>query len=855
MWKMSLLALVILGQTIMVTGPDQFNPSQEVTLVPRPKTVQWLAGEPFDLTMLSVAIVTGNRATEPEQYAAQFFQERVQKRFGLSWSIVGESSVPAGAQLVILPGQRSTNDWLNQLCTDNSIDLSPSSPGHDGYVIANVQSGTRQVVLVGGSNPRGVVYGMDTLFQCVVQWSGKAVMARGTVRDWPTVPWRGRPQTGLDNFFREGEWDTYATARINFTDLRNSIYAFEPGDDLDEVKIAAIVQDAHRRGILVFGSVNCGIPVSKHALAIGTFTEFINLGVDGLWMSFDDNGWGDNPVSLVTQVVNLANANGISGAQLAVTPSKGGYQNIDDPDNQPVMNIAGMKNALWFFTRVPCQADYQTAQSMGLLTKPSWWHNWTRPHSGFTHVSSSSLRQDGVRSYLPVPAMCEGWHSPGYEILAEGGQYCQASMPWGGNGWPQYYIVPVIGWWSWNPEGHDFTEVRSRIYDIVFGTAQVSQAMEFDDKHNQARMLFRYGGNVSDAEALCPARLKDEADRAQAQALFDNMEAVLDGMEENARQDTMLVSVNVLNEWYLTAMRGELETGRIAAGLSYPEYWWNDHQRALLNALYDGDTGTANTLASSVRSKVYADVDEIGTRLSHLQYVSGYRTWWRNRAALDAAGWQSLVNQRKTNLSYWINEYGKVSDPDLGKETTANMLSGINSPPFMEYGIGRWNIMNRLLAKVVPAEREMFWGELMGGVYRSGDRTAAVFTIPQKIYANAGGFAELPIRLPMLGNRERLSLMIYMSSVNKIDFAWDLKPYRWTNRRFVRLLWEDRVLWEADAGVQRNRGGWFWANLPPFPDGVDEIPLRLRIEDDDFLENNNNIVFVGPLWLLERSGY
>jgi len=854
MFQTACVALLVLGQLMVVTGEsDEFIPSQEITLVPRPKQVSWPAGQAFDLGTVSVAVVTGTGASAPEQYAAEALTERVQKRFGFAWPVVFETSVPPGAGLVIVVGQRTTNGRLNQLCTTHGIDLSDQSPGHDGYVIANVQDGGREVVVVGGSNARGVVYGMDTLFQCILRWSGKTLMARTSVRDWPTVPWRGRPQTSLDNFFRAGEWDSYATARANFTDLRDGIYAFEPGSDLDEAKIGDILREAHRRGILVFGSVNCGVTSSKYTDVLGTFTEFINLGVDGVWMSFDDLGWGDNPTYIVERVVALAGANGISGNQIAITPSKGGYQNIDDPGNGAVMRVPGMASALWFFTRVPSEADFLTGQSMGLATKPSWWHNWTRPRSGFTHVSSSSLRLDGKKSYLPVPRLSEGWHSPSYEVLAEGGAYCQASMPWGGNSWGQYYIVPVICWWAWNPEGHDFTEVRKRIYDLVLGPGQVSAALEFDDTLDEARGLFRYGGNASDAEPLCQARLRDEGDRQVAMGLFDQLETILDGTEAGARAETLLVSTQVLDEWYLVPMRGEIDTGRLCATAAYPEYWWNDHQRALLTALYDGNTGAVNTLASSVRSRLLADVDDIALKMSYLSYVSGYRNWWRSRAMLDAAGWQQVIDQRKTDLAYWIGEYGVFSSPDLGKELTSTMLKDVNSPPFLEYGIGRWNVMNRVLATVLPSEREMFWGEWIGGIYRSGDRAAAAFAIPMKIYANEGGFSELEVRLPISGNRERLALMIYLASVNKIDIASDVSPYRWANRRSIQLLWDDRVVWREDPGLQRNRGSWHWVNLPAIPEGITELPLRLRVTDETFLENNNNIIFVGPLRLVERG--
>ena len=44
------------------------------------------------------------------------------------------------------------------------IDLAAAVPGDDGFVIECLEEGSRQVVLVGGSNARAVIYGQDALF-------------------------------------------------------------------------------------------------------------------------------------------------------------------------------------------------------------------------------------------------------------------------------------------------------------------------------------------------------------------------------------------------------------------------------------------------------------------------------------------------------------------------------------------------------------------------------------------------------------------------------------------------------------------------------------------------------------------
>lgn len=73
------------------------------------------------------------------------------------------------------------------------IELGDASPGEDGFVIEAVEDGGRQVVLVGGSNPPGVIYGQNALVDLFEQRGGRAELRLASVRDWPSIRWRGRP--------------------------------------------------------------------------------------------------------------------------------------------------------------------------------------------------------------------------------------------------------------------------------------------------------------------------------------------------------------------------------------------------------------------------------------------------------------------------------------------------------------------------------------------------------------------------------------------------------------------------------------------------------------------------------------
>jgi hypothetical protein len=238
-------------------------------LVPRPKQIRFTAGTvPLD----SAAIVIGDKASEPEKYAAQTLRKTAKKRFAADWPVLTESGNTKPFETLIVLGMRSTNRMLDRLCRDWKVDLADKSPGHDGYVIRMGSDHGRSVILVGGSNPRGVIYGQDTLFQLIFCSNGKLTASRASVRDWPSIPWRGRPATFVAYYAKPGMMDLLAQARINFVDIRDTddVYGTPPGRKLNKQLIASVIHEAHRRGFFVYGTVNCAVFPKEHDAAIGS---------------------------------------------------------------------------------------------------------------------------------------------------------------------------------------------------------------------------------------------------------------------------------------------------------------------------------------------------------------------------------------------------------------------------------------------------------------------------------------------------------------------------------------------------------------------------------------------------------
>ena len=378
---------------------------------------------------------------------------------------------------------------------------------------------------------------------------------------------------------------------------------------------------------------------------------------------------------------------------------------------------------------------------------------------------------------------------------------------------------------------------------MVFGTDQARPAMTFDEDLQKLFNLFHYSCKATEEAPYCPPRLRDAGTREQARELAGEMAVLLADIAHRAPGQSLLPAAE-MEATYLAPMRKELETHRAAIDLDYPEDWWPEHQRKILEALYADQTAHVDELCAAGRSRVMAETDKIAANLPAYPHVKAYQDWWRKRAALDAKGWQALVQARRKALQERAREYSRQVVP------VATMLADLGSPP-LEWGIGRWQVCNRELAIVTPSPNELFWGDWLAGLEEHNGVKAAVFASDRKTPGDVGEYAELMATVPVSGHRDRLGLLLHVSSANKDLFSNTLAQYRWAGYRFIELLWGEKVLWEADLGRISERGEWFMVRLPTVPPDLKELPLRLRVEDRKLSLNNYTICYVSPFRLME----
>jgi hypothetical protein len=322
------------------------------------------------MSMVAPCIVVGDKATETERYAADRLGTFISRRFQVEVPVLKASDPVDAAATRIIVGLRGTSGALRDYCDRKLIDttVDGNECGQDGFAIEVLPG--ENAILVLGVNERGVTYGSLTLFQIMSADGLSLRVPVVSVRDYPSIPWRGTLHLASDS---ADDLDEQVLARCNFTRLTKG-RAFTNWDDFRER-----VREAHKRGFFVYGARSMAVSPPEFDEVVADFEKLIEIGVDGLWMSFDDPGPGVKTGPLMERVIALGKKHGITGRRIAITPPAGDYNTIDTDFNAERARIAGMSGALWFFTRVPCAGDLRPrdqdpARVVAQLPTRGGWH-------------------------------------------------------------------------------------------------------------------------------------------------------------------------------------------------------------------------------------------------------------------------------------------------------------------------------------------------------------------------------------------------------------------------------------------------------------------------------------------------
>jgi len=374
-----------------------------------------------------------------------------------------------------------------------------------------------------------------------------------------------------------------------------------------------------RRRFLILGSASPDLLRGASETLAGR-VEFIEMGVDGLYISHDDPGapyrFG-SPIELVERVVELGRQHGMTDHAIAIVPGKKSYGTVVTDVNRNVAAVPGMETALWYFTTLPSEENTTNGNTIGLKRSPAWWHNWPRLDGRFNYAKLGE-----ECSYTPPPSIGMGWGEPTPESLSDGGINCDGMMPWGGGAMPAEHVSNVIGWWGWSPETFDWEAVQNRIADIVYGPDLVDTAREFHNKLNEMREYF-----VAIHE-VC--QLVSVDDRDDALSVITEADALLQQIKKDAYRESLL-SQEVLDMCYLKPAETQLKVARLLAQMSFPEYWWDEYQKRIDRALDIGKIELAREWTQAARERLDKELASIGESLKEFEIGEKYVANWESR--------------------------------------------------------------------------------------------------------------------------------------------------------------------------------------------------------------------------------
>ena len=813
-------------------------------IVPRPK-VYAPTGRTVALAD-GAAIILSAEATEPERYAAERLQSLVRRRFERKLPVRAEDWAARSDQPILL-GRPATHGRLADLCRGRKIELSEDSPGHDGFVIHASAEG----VVIGGSNARGVIYGTDAFFDLLRVEGGKVVFPAASVRDAPDIPWRGRPYSRPERHLAAGVFDAYVRARLNWIDLRDGPpprrgqFGYPPGFKINVPQARKILAEAHRRGFFVYATVQCSVPEGRFEAVTETCGKLLDLGADGVWISYDDPGEGAAAPELIGRLLKFAAGRGITGRKVVVVPPTGSYQRIETDWNRAAAAVKGFEQATWLFTRSPCAADAAAAGRIGLKRPPGWWHNWPRTSAGFTHRSygGGSLRAGGKPAYLDLPPLRVGWHRPTYDALRGAGRHTDTVMMWGG--WPEEYTAAVLGLWAWDPDGHDWSRTRRAIYGYVFGPAQAGAARTFDDALARLKRLFR-GGRSGGRRAAPLLVLNRSQDRPAAEKLLRTMGEALETLRRGAPKATA-IDPERLERTFLEPMQATVDIAGKVLELDLPQEAPDRFEQRMLRLLAAEKGAEAGELLTQTKARLGPRIKAAEKALAGLKGVEGYaKTWkaflsgldyWRDRLARE----RRREAERKArearfhaeNVEKIPQRFKRLVTGDYGK-----LLERRGSPPpgkpLAEIAPSAWTW------KPDPPPVRGVWGI---GLYESPRGDCVAIAYPGKTSSRPGYFAEVRAEIDRPRFEGRLILDAFVADTHVTD--------RWTGYRFMQLRVNDKVVWEADIATDRAGKEWVSVDVTEAAGKADTLRLRFRVEDRRGVGNYSDVTFLGPVRLRE----
>ncbi len=159
--------------------PEPHNP---LKLIPQPKEVQLHAGNFRVKPTTRILVEFGHQAED--RIAAETLAEEIHDRSGLKVSITGEKPDAKQERSTIVLARLQDQKVKNFLAARG---LKADSIGDQGYLLFS----DKTHLIVAANTGQGLFYGVQTLRQLLHEDGGSLVCPAVSIRDWPSMEWRG----------------------------------------------------------------------------------------------------------------------------------------------------------------------------------------------------------------------------------------------------------------------------------------------------------------------------------------------------------------------------------------------------------------------------------------------------------------------------------------------------------------------------------------------------------------------------------------------------------------------------------------------------------------------------------------
>jgi len=597
-----------------------------------------------------VAVVIGEKAGEPEKFAASRLAYILKKRFSLKVRVLTAKRAPKRASTLLVLGTLESNAMLKSLKEKHAVGLDAfkgKDPMQDAFAIESVKEGKRQVVLMIGTTSRSVIYAQYAFLEAVRRDGVRVVHPNLSVRDWAGLRyrdwWPGNPDymvTTVDALSQV----TYA--RPNITQFR-TFKSAEVSEDL--------VKECWKHGMKPYGTINGAIRRDGHAYAEQETRSWLKKGCYGIYVSFDDFGMGEDPEALCGKVTDIIKEHfGKVGDHIAVIAGAD-YDYLNSANNKRMAKFKDFEEAIFYITGPPhgvfsTKRHYDDAKAVGIKNY-IWWHNFAMGSKGFY----APVRARRYFAQLRFDQRPHCWGLFTFDDLRKGAEhmtgYCAQN--------DGFDIAATQLFWAWDPVHYDFDRARRAVYRQRHGEAAVDAVQKLDD--NMYR-LPEYYMIMWRKYAMTEWCLKDPSKRKEVLALIDQMDKQFQAIKDG--KPVSYLSDEGYDEHFIKPLEMHLGAARKLASLDFPDYAvqkregvctkggpdllkaWNawSLQTKMVNLLWTGKRDEAEAYLADLRKEALPGLEVLEKELEDLWYTQEYVDGWRSMLGMDH--WDRVTAER-----------------------------------------------------------------------------------------------------------------------------------------------------------------------------------------------------------------